>query len=727
MTYHILPGKTFPLGSHYDGSGTHFAIFSAHAEEIELCLFDASGMEEIQRLSLPTFQDDVFCGYVPGLQPGTLYGYRCHGQYAPEHGYRFNPNKLLLDPYARKLSGELIYHPLHLDYVQQPAGKSWQMDEQDSAPVMPKAVVTIDEPDVEQFTSLKSNDQTVIYELHVRGFTQLNQKIDETIRGTYRALASDESIAHLKDLGVTSVELLPIHAVADEPFLRDKGLTNYWGYNNYHFFVFEASYAKHNAIEELRYLTKRMHLAGIEVIIDVVYNHTAEGSEFGPTYSLRGIDNIAYYRLNKKNRAHYLNHSGCGNALDLTHPRVLQLVMDSLRYLATKIGVDGFRYDLASVLGRDSQHKFDSESHFFSCLKQDPVLCRLKHIAEPWDIGTGGYQLGQYPHDWYEWNDRFRDSVRKFWRGDLGVSPEFARRMHGSSDLFEHRARSPYASINFITAHDGMNLRDLVTYDNKHNQANLEDNSDGHSANYSANYGVEGETDDPEINNLRLRQRKNLLASLFLAQGTPMMLAGDEMSHTQLGNNNCYCQDNEISWLNWDFDPNNDEIFQFCKKLIELRQQHPLINRPAMPHGLLVSNRTGLSDISWFGLDGSPLQESSWRKPDLKTFAMMLAATQREPKSNLSKIICSLDDAVIILFNASDSDVSFNLPDQSGVWALEFDTAETITNSNDNNLKNNGNTPYIEDLSVTLTAHSCAMYRYTHVQANHRNREHSHE
>ncbi|MBT8450044.1 MAG: glycogen debranching protein GlgX [Gammaproteobacteria bacterium] len=720
MTYHILPGKTFPLGSHYDGSGTHFAIFSAHAEEIELCLFDASGMEEIQRLSLPTFQDDVFCGYVPDLQPGTLYGYRCYGQYAPEHGYRFNPNKLLLDPYARKLSGDLIYHPLHLDYVQQPPGKSWQMDEQDSAPVMPKAVVTIDEPDVEQFTSLKSNDQTVIYELHVRGFTQLNKKIDETIRGTYRALASDESIAHLKDLGVTSIELLPIHAVADEPFLRDKGLTNYWGYNNYHFFVFESSYAKHNAIEELRYLTKRMHHAGIEVIIDVVYNHTAEGSEFGPTYSLRGIDNIAYYRLNKKNRAHYLNHSGCGNALDLTHPRVLQLVMDSLRYLATKIGVDGFRYDLASVLGRDSQHKFDSESHFFSCLKQDPVLCRLKHISEPWDIGTGGYQLGQYPHDWYEWNDRFRDSVRRFWRGDMGVSPEFARRMHGSSDLFEHRARSPYASINFITAHDGMNLRDLVTYENKHNLANLEDNSDGHSANYSANYGVEGETDDPEINKLRLRQRKNLLASLFLAQGTPMMLAGDEMSHTQQGNNNCYCQNNEISWLNWDFDPGNDEIFQFCKKLIEVRQQHPLINRPAMPHGLVVSNRTGLSDISWFGLDGSPLQESSWRKPDLKTFAMMLAATQREPTSNLSEIICSLDDAVIILFNASDSDVSFNLPDQSGVWALEFDTAETITNSNDNK-------PYIEDLSVKLTAHSCAMYRYTHVQANHHNSELSHD
>ena len=515
--------------------------------------------------------------------------------------------------------------------------------------------------------------------------------------------------------------------------MKDKGLTNYWGYNNYHFFVFESSYAKHNAIEELRYLTKRMHHAGIEVIIDVVYNHTAEGSEMGPTYCFRGIDNIAYYRLDRKNKGHYLNHSGCGNALDLRHPRVLQLVMDSLRYLANKIGVDGFRYDLATVLGRDNQHKFDNESHFFSALKQDPVLCRLKHIAEPWDIGTGGYQLGHYPHDWYEWNDRFRDSVRRFWRGDTGVTPEFARRMHGSSDLFENRGRSPYASVNLITAHDGMNLRDLVTYSKKHNEANLENNRDGHSANYSANYGVEGETDDAEINALRLRQRKNLLASLLLAQGTPMLLAGDEMSHTQRGNNNVYCQDNEIAWLNWDFDPDHDEIFQFTKKLIDLRQQHPLINRPAMPHGLLVSNRTGLSDISWFGLDGTALQESSWRNPDLKTFAMMLATTQTDSASNLSQTICSLYDAVIILFNASDEDVTFNLPDQEGVWALEFDTAELMLsndktkqenkNKNTNNNNNNNNKPQSEDLTVNLLAHSCAMYRYTFQEANRRNRE----
>ena len=715
MSYHILPAKPFPLGAHYDGTGTQFAIFSAHATEVELCLFDRSGMEEVQRLKLPTYRDQIFCGYVPNLEPGSLYGYRCHGPYEPEQGHRFNPHKLLIDPYARMLSGALTYHPLHLDYQSDCSDGIGLMDEQDSAHVMPKCVVTVDESKLARFQSNKSVEQTVIYELHVKGYSQNNQRIAKSIRGTYRAIASDESIAYLKDLGVTAVELLPIHASTAEPFLQQKGLTNYWGYNNYHYFVLQSAYAEQSALEDMRYMTQKLHKGGIEVIADVVYNHTAEGDAMGPTYSLKGIDNRSYYILDATDPSKYYNHSGCGNSLNTSHPRVLQLVMDSLRYLAETVGLDGFRFDLASALGRDAKGNFNTNNLFFSCLKQDPVLSQLKLIAEPWDLSPGGYQLGQYPLDWYEWNDRFRDSVRRFWRGDKGIAPEFAKRMHGSSDLFGQPSRSPYVSINYISAHDGFTLRDLLSYERRHNEANLEHNNDGHSANFSANYGNEGATDNPQIVALRVKQSKNILASLLLAQGTPLLLAGDEFGNSQAGNNNAYCQDNDTSWLDWQSLELNKELHQFCRQLIQLRAQHPLINRANFPHGQSVSSRTGLTDISWLSVSGKPLIESDWQQSDLRCFAMFLATTRENGTLTDGKTICSLDDALLVIFNASDESQMFKFPEIDGYWNEEFNTSD-LSNQQQNESLAPSDQTYIEQKS-------CAVYSYSYRQGLNNNNE----
>lgn len=710
MSYQVGPGQTNPLGAQYDGGGTNFALFSANAELVELCLFDASGMEEIQRLKLPTFQDDVHCGYVPGLEPGTLYGYRCHGPFEPKLGHRFNPNKLMLDPYARRLSGELTFHPMHLDYVPGSLASARVMDERDSAPVTPKCVVTVDEPDLPPHKTLRGADETIIYEMHVKGYSQLNEAIAPSSRGTYRAIASDESISYLKSLGVTSVELLPVHASTSEPFLREKGMTNYWGYNNYHFFVMQGNYAEQNALEELRYITQRLHQADIEVIIDVVYNHTAEGGADGPSYSFRGIDNLSYYALDRRDPSVYWNYSGCGNSLDMNHPRVLQLVMDSLRYLAEKVGVDGFRFDLASTLGRCAHTKFFSKHQFFNCIKQDPVLSKLKLIAEPWDLGKEGYQLGNYPDDWHEWNDQFRDVVRRFWRGDHGMAPEFAKRMHGSSDHFNEKGRSPFASVNFVSAHDGFTLHDVVSYENRHNEANMEDNRDGHSHNCSANYGAEGETSDPAINQIRLQQSKNILASLFLAQGTPMLLAGDEFSNSQQGNNNAYCQDNEISWLEWNRFNEEDELFRFCQFLIQLRKRHPLINRPTLPHGLTVSDKTGLTDISWINMDGFEMQANDWKSTGCRSFAMLLAATLDPTDHNSVDTICSLDDAIVIIFNASDKDKKFRFPQKEGHWKIEFNTARQLSDDSQTMLAANE--------EIEISARSCVMYSYAHDQSS---------
>lgn len=706
MIYQIQPGKAAPLGAIYDGNGTNFSLFSASAEAVELCIFDASGMEEVQRLQLPTFTNDVFCGYVPNLKPDTLYGYRCHGKYEPKKGLRFNPNKLLLDPYARKLSGELSHHELHYDYEQGREVGQFVMDKRDSAAVTPKCIVTEDLEPLQAFYSANGHDERIIYELHVKGYSQQNPEISVSERGTYKAIASDASIAHLKTLGVTVIELLPIHASSAEPFLRDMDMENYWGYNQYHYFVMKPSYAKEDALAELRYVTDRLHKANIQVIIDVVYNHTAEGGEYGPSYSFRGIDNLSYYALDPRNLSNYWNHSGCGNSLDLSHPRVLQLVMDSLRYLVEQVGVDGFRFDLATSMGRDAQTKFTPDHQFFSCLKQDPVLSNVLLIAEPWDIGLDGYQLGNYPHEWFEWNDKFRDTVRRFWRGDEGMVPEFAKRMHGSSDVFSEKGRSPYTSVNFITAHDGFTLNDLVSYNERHNHANGEDSRDGHSANYSFNHGVEGPTEDNLIRRKRLQQTKNLLASLLLAQGTPMLLAGDEVANSQHGNNNAYCQDNDIGWINWSTNDDENEIQSFIQMLIRLRRNHPLINRPAVPHGLTVSEKTGLTDISWLRHDGHLMTPRDWDKGDLTCFAMMLATTSDMSDVRGHAQICSLDDAIIFIFNRSDNDQSFMLPETDGDWALDFDTSEAISESGSNRRIN------IEKL--TIMAHSFVMCSYLH-------------
>lgn len=704
MTYHIQPGTKGPLGSRYDGNGTNFALFSAHAESVELCLFDASGMEELQRLELPTFQDDVFCGYVPNLAPGTLYGYRCHGRYEPHKGLRFNPYKLLLDPYARRLTGKLNHHDLHYDYEQGKEAGVMNMDKRDSSAVTPKCVVTEEVRDLPDYQSPHGQQGMVIYEMHAKGYSQLNTSIRTELRGTYQAIASDESIAHLKELGITAIELLPVHASSAEPFLREKEMDNYWGYNQYHYFALNPSYAQEDALEELRFVTQRLHDAGIQVIIDVVYNHTAEGGEYGPSYSFKGIDNLSYYALDPRNLAAYWNHSGCGNSLNMNHPRVLQLVMDSLRYLVEKVGVDGFRFDLATSLGRAEDTKFSARHAFFSCLKQDPVLSKVILIAEPWDIGPDGYQLGNFPDEWYEWNDQFRDIVRRFWHGDSDMVPEFAKRMHGSSDLFGDRGRSPYISLNFITAHDGFTLHDLVSYNERHNYANGEDNRDGHSANFSANHGAEGATDNDAINSLRLQQKKNFLASLFLAQGTPMLLAGDEVSNSQQGNNNAYCQDNDIGWVNWNKE-DQANLTGFISMLIKLRQHHPLINRPTLPHGLTVSDKTGLTDISWLRSDGHLMTPDDWQDGKLQCFAMMLAATQDPVSHSMSEKTCSLDDAIVFIFNRSNQNQSFLLPKHNGIWGVDFDTA--VQQLPKQQLQ-------IASASLEISAHSFVMCSYSH-------------
>src|SRR6187397_1218309 len=550
------PGEPFPLGPSWDGNGTNFSITSENAERVELCLFDDEGVET--RFELPRQTAHNWHGYLPGVGPGQRYGYRVHGPWAPERGHRFNLNKLLIDPYAKAIEGPVLWdRGRTLAYA---GDDDLVLDESDDAAAIPKSVVIDASFDWEGDQLLRRPwDATVIYELHVRGFTQRMPAVREDLRGTYAGLASAAAIGHLVDLGVTAVELLPIHHTADEHFLQERGLTNYWGYSTIGFLAPHAGYAATGThgeqVREFKGLVKALHRAGIEVILDVVYNHTAEGNHLGPTLSFRGVDNLAYYRLSSENPRHYMDFTGTGNTFNLLHPRTLQLVMDSLRYWVNDMHVDGFRFDLASTLARDD--KGVNKLHaFFEIIHQDPVLSQVKLIAEPWDVGEGGYQVGNFPVLWAEWNGKYRDAVRSFWKGDEGRIGELAYRLTGSPDLYQHNGRRPYASINFITAHDGFTLNDLVSYNDKHNEANGENNQDGDNNNHSWNHGAEGPTDDPDINELRGRQRRNLLTTLLLSQGVPMICAGDEWARTQGGNNNAYCQDNEISWLTWDW---NDE------------------------------------------------------------------------------------------------------------------------------------------------------------------------
>ncbi len=708
-----LPGKNYPLGATFDGQGTNFALFSVNATKVELCLFAADNETETARIELSEYTDEVWHIYLPDIKPGTLYGYRVHGPYEPHNGHRFNPAKLLLDPYAKKLTRGFSWSNSHYGYDVQSRQQDLIIDHTDNAGFMPKCVVCDNAAKVERQVHIAPH-QAIIYEAHVKGLTKLKQDIPQQHRGTYLGLAHPTTISYLQQLGVTSIELLPVQAFLDEPFVLEKGLKNYWGYNSIGFFAPEPRYCVDDEIAEFRALVEAFHQAGMEVIVDVVYNHTAEGNHLGPTFSFKGIDNASYYRLENEDKRFYVNHSGCGNTLNLAHPRVLQLVMDSLRYWVEVMGVDGFRFDLAPILGRknyQTNDNFDSHTAFFATLRQDPVLANVRMIAEPWDIGHGGYQLGQFPGNWQEWNDRFRDAVRRFWRGDEGMIPELARRLHGSADIFEHHGRRPFASVNLVTAHDGYTLHDLVTYEQRHNHANGENNSDGHGSNFSCNYGVEGETNDQRINQIRAQQKRNILATLFLAQGTPMLLGGDERNHSQSGNNNAYCQDNQLTWLNWHKD--DDQQMHFVQQLIWLRKQHPLLNRRHYQHGQTRSSKTGLPDLSWFNCHGEAMDESNWHNKALKSFAMMLAETNHHQamlhaKHYAATADCqvSVDDGLLIIFNAHHHATRFQLPKLVGKWTVIINTANAEAPVDDQ---------LITDTELAVAAYSTLVLTYSQI------------
>ena len=668
----IAEGRPYPLGATWDGLGVNFALFSANATKVELCLFERDGRRELQRIELPEYTDEVWHGYLADARPGTIYGYRVHGPYAPREGKRFNANKLLIDPYAKRLVGEVIEHPALLGYVADGPRADLGFDERDSAPYVPKCRVV--DPAFTWGRDHPPNvpwERTVLYETHVRGFTMLHPAVPETLRGTFAGLATRELVDYIRRLGVTSVELLPIHAFVNDTTLLKHGLTNYWGYNTIGFFAPDARYSASHTINEFREMVARLHDAGLEVILDVVYNHTAEGDQRGPTLSFRGIDNESYYRLATDNRRLYVNDTGTGNTLNLSHPRVLQMVTDSLRYWVQEMHVDGFRFDLATILGRES-YGFDHGGGFLDSCRQDPVLSGVKLIAEPWDIGPGGYQVGAFPPGWAEWNDKFRDTTRAFWKGDRHTVAGMAARLCASGDLFNRRGRKPWASVNFVTAHDGFTLADVVTYDRKHNAANNENNRDGTDNNFSWNHGVEGPTDDPAITTMRERQKRNFLATLLLAQGTPMLLAGDEFGRTQDGNNNAYCQDNAISWVNWETDADGGALTEFVRRLIALRHDHAILRRGRFLTGAY-NEELGARDVTWICTAGGEMTAADWENGETRCFAMLM-----DGRAQATGIrIAAHDTTLLWVLNAYHGSVGFTLPTLSGGgrWTTVFDTA----------------------------------------------------
>ncbi|MGN6377238.1 MAG: glycogen debranching protein GlgX [Sphingomonas sp.] len=650
----LEPGSPYPLGATFDGLGVNFAVFSANADRIDLCLFDPSGRRQIACMELPEWTDEVWHGYLPDARPGLLYGFRAHGPYDPENGHRFNPNKLLIDPYSKQLEGSLRWTDALHCYRVRSSRKDLSFDRRDSAPAMPKSVVTTSAFDWTGDVRPKVPwRKTVIYEAHVKGLTKLLKDVPPRERGTFAALSHPRVIEHFHRIGITAVELLPIHAFVQDRYLQERGLTNYWGYNTLSFFAPERRYMAGDSGDELRIAIRRLHAAGIEVILDVVFNHTAEGSELGPTFNFRGLDNATYYRLVEGDPRYSVNDTGTGNTLNLSHPRVLQMVADSLRYWAESYHVDGFRFDLGVTLGRDGNNGFDPRSGFFDVLRQDPALNGLKLISEPWDIGPGGYQLGNHPPGFAEWNDKFRDATRRFWRGDSGLRPEFANRLAGSADLFDRRARRPWASINFVTAHDGQTLNDVVTYEGKHNEANGEDNRDGHSENYSNNWGVEGPTDDPVIQEIRARVVRSMLTTLYASLGTPMLLAGDEFGRTQRGNNNAYCQDNEISWLDWSMlkTEYGHGLSDFVRRLAAVRRYYPLVRAQWFLHGE-VEVAPGVLDIDWFDERGEHLSEEDWHNSEGR--ALVMRRVRRRSDDSLQ--------AVTMLMNGSAEPLTFKFP-----------------------------------------------------------------
>jgi isoamylase len=668
------PGSPFPLGAHWDGSGVNFSVFSETAERVELCLFDEGDNE--QRIELAERTSFNWHCYVPGLGPGTRYAYRVHGPYAPEEGHRFNATKLVVDPYAKAIEGGFDYHAANvLPYVPGDEDADLEPDDEDDAAAVPKCIVVDESFDWEDVRPPKRPwSETIIYELHVKGFTKLNEHIREELRGTYAGLASEPAIEYLRSLGVTAVELLPIHHIADEQALVDRGLSNYWGYSSIGFLAPYAHYAatgtRGEQVNEFKGMVKALHRAGIEVILDVVYNHTAEGNHLGPMLAFRGIDNQSYYRLLPDNPRFYMDYTGTGNSMNPVHPSVLRLIMDSLRYFVGECHVDGFRFDLASALAREF-HEVNRLSAFFDIIHQDPNLSQVKLIAEPWDVGEGGYQVGNFPVLWTEWNGLYRDVMRDFWRGEASVG-EFAFRFTGSADLYETDGRKPHASINFITAHDGFTLADLVSYNEKHNEANKEDNNDGTEDNRSWNCGAEGPTDDPAIVELRHRQQRNFLSTLFLSQGVPMLLHGDEIGRTQYGNNNAYCQDNELSWLRWD--EADDGLFAFTQRLIALRLAHPVFRRPSFFAG--EARTTTLPDVWWFRPDGRKMARRDWQGAVGPRLGVFLNGAELGWRSPHGEPV--VDDSFIVLFNAHHDEADFTLPPRRFAqrWALEISTFE---------------------------------------------------
>jgi glycogen operon protein len=668
----VQEGSPHPRGATWDGKGVNFSLFSSHATKVELCLFDSGGETEEHCIELPEYTDEIWHGYVSGIGPGTVYGYRVYGPYEPEQGHRFNHHKLLLDPYAREFTGQLRWDHAIFGYTIGAEGDDLTFDERDSAPFVPKSVVVDAGFDWKQNVKpLVPWDRTVLYETHVRGYTKLHPRVPEAIRGTFPGLAVAEVIEYVKSLGVTSVELLPIHMFIDDSHLLERGLTNYWGYNSIGFFAADPRYFADplRGVQEFKEMVAQLHDAGLEVILDVVYNHTAEGNERGPTLCFKGIDNYSYYRLIPDQKRYYINDTGTGNTLDMSHPRVIQMVTDSLRYWVHEMHVDGFRFDLGTILARQPDG-FYRRSGFLLACSQDPVLGAVKLIAEPWDCGPGGYQVGEFPPGWAEWNDKYRDTVRDYWRGHANAAA-IAPRLCGSADVFDKLGRRPYAGVNFITAHDGFTLRDIVTYNERHNEANGEENKDGTQDNRSWNCGVEGPTGDRAVNELRCRQMRNMLATLLLSQGTPMVLAGDEFGRTQQGNNNAYCQDNEISWVNWDIEEEGESLIRFVKKLTALRRKYPILRRNRFLSGAM-NERIGIKEIAWINATGAEMQEEHWTDELMLCFGMMLDG-RAQPTGIRQR---GQDATILIVFNSYHDMVKFTLPgdtDNAG-WLLLIDT-----------------------------------------------------
>jgi isoamylase len=674
----VWPGHPFPLGPAWDGHGTNFSLFSENATRVELCLFDAEDREtRVEQTEREAF--NWHC-YIPGIGPGQRYGYRVYGEYDPASGHRFNPGKLLIDPYAKAIEGPVAWDAANvLPYVPGPdEDADLHLDDEDDVEAIPKCVVV--DPTFNWEHERPPNhpwSETVIYEVHTKGYTKLHPDVREDLRGTYAGLASEPALAYLQSLGVTAVELLPVHHIIDESFLAGRGLTNYWGYSSIGFLAPHALYAatgtRGEQVLEFKGMVKALHSAGIEVILDVVYNHTAEGNHLGPLLSFRGVDNASYYRLMPDEPRFYMDFTGTGNSLNPVHPSVLRLIMDSLRYFVTECHVDGFRFDLASALAREF-YEVDRLSAFFDTIHQDPVLSQVKLIAEPWDVGPGGYQVGNFPVLWAEWNGLYRDTMRDFWRAQSNVA-QFASRFTGSSDLYQSDGRAPFASINFITAHDGFTLRDLVSYNQKHNEANGEGNKDGTDDNRSWNLGVEGPTDDPEINALRARQQRNFLATLLLSQGAPMLLGGDEFSRTQGGNNNAWCQDNELSWFRWnEADP---DLLDFTRRLIALRRAHPVFRRTTFLSGHEVKG-SGLPDVWWFRPDGRRMTQKDWQRQDAHTLGVFLNGAEIPERTPEGKEV--VDDSFLLLFNAYGESITFTLPTRrfGARWRVELATEDGV-------------------------------------------------